>query len=760
MSKKVNALPENGVSESAVLSSIERVEGELARANQLLTKSFEIANIAICMVGLDGKFININEMGCQLFGYTKSEMLDKTFIDLTYPEDIPVGVNFFKDAIEGKRQHIQFKKRYFHKNGELIHAKVSSTIIKDREQKPLHFFTYLLDETKELKAVEALEKSKSHFESIVEDQTEMIVRWKADGERTFVNDAYCRTYGLNRKEAIGTSYFQDFSKMNLEFFKRKIKSIIPERPIAKDVQKVTLPNGEISWQEWTDRGFFNESGEVVEYQSVGRDITLQKQIELELLEQTNRLNLIYNTTSEFMGLIRIEGELLYIESVNKVFEEVNRARGKSFSAEDVKDMQVQFFLTNIMELDKSLVQSKIAKYKQVISTKESLRYTEKMEFNNHVSVTDNYLKPIFKNNKVTHVLWVSRDVTESYEATQKLNDSYKQVKILKAQLEQENVELKEELNLKYEFENMIYAGDVFKQVLDKIESVAQTDATVLIEGETGTGKELVARAIHNISNRSSRNLIKVNCAAIPKELIESELFGHKKGAFTGAVSDRKGKFELAHGGTIFLDEIGELPIELQPKLLRVLQEGEIEVVGDSKVRNVDVRVVAATNRNLKIESEKGNFREDLFFRLNVFPIGVPSLKERKEDIPSLVEHFTAKYSAKYNKSVKYISDEALAYLTANTWPGNIRELENVIERGVILSKEGRLVIPEAGVNESSQKIEDCGLTLAEVQRIHITKVLNNCHWKIDGENGAAQILDLKSSTLRDRMKKLGIKRPS
>jgi transcriptional regulator with GAF, ATPase, and Fis domain len=280
-------------------------------------------------------------------------------------------------------------------------------------------------------------------------------------------------------------------------------------------------------------------------------------------------------------------------------------------------------------------------------------------------------------------------------------------------------------------------------------------------GESGTGKELLARAIHNTSNRNNKPLIKVNCSAIPRELIESELFGHKKGSFTGAFSDKVGKFELADGGTLFLDEIGELPIDMQPKILRFLQEGEIEVVGGVGLKKLDVRVIAATNRNLKEEIEKKQFREDLYFRLNVFPISIPPLRDRKDDIPLLVEHFVDKFNKAYEKQIKYISDEAMAQMKTYNWPGNIRELENLIERAVILTSTETLMIPgfETSTQKSKQRINSKDLSLNSVLKAHILEVLESCNWKISGPKSASDVLGLKPSTLRDKMTKLGIQKP-
>ncbi|MDX1699041.1 MAG: sigma 54-interacting transcriptional regulator, partial [Melioribacteraceae bacterium] len=283
-------------------------------------------------------------------------------------------------------------------------------------------------------------------------------------------------------------------------------------------------------------------------------------------------------------------------------------------------------------------------------------------------------------------------VKERTEAAEKLNKALNEVETLKNRLQSENIYLQDEINIVHNFENIICQSDEMKKVLQNVEKVSSTEATVLILGETGTGKELIARAIHSVSPRSNRPLVKVNCAALPENLIESELFGHEKGAFTGAVSQKIGKFELAHGGTIFLDEIGDLPLNLQTKLLRVLQEGEIDRVGGTKSINVDVRVIAATNRILERAIERKEFREDLFYRLNVFPINIPPLRNRKEDIPPLVKYFMEKYNVKAGKNVELVSKNVMDILIDYTWPGNIRELENIIERAIILSNGKSLII--------------------------------------------------------------------
>jgi transcriptional regulator with GAF, ATPase, and Fis domain len=297
----------------------------------------------------------------------------------------------------------------------------------------------------------------------------------------------------------------------------------------------------------------------------------------------------------------------------------------------------------------------------------------------------------------------------------------------------------------------------------RVEQVAATSATVLLLGETGTGKELIARAIHNESPRRHKKFVVVNCGALPPTLIESELFGRERGAFTGAHSSQAGRFELADGGTIFLDEIGELPLELQPKLLRVLQEGQVERLGGVRTVRTDVRVIAATNRNLIDDVRSGKFRQDLFYRLNVFPITLPALRERREDLPALLRHFCDRLGRQVGRPIDRIAPGSLEALQRYEWPGNIRELENVIQQAVILSRNGVLDLSDfAGqaIHRDLPSVPEELYTLADVQRAHIQRILQSTHWRIEGATGAAKILGLCPSTLRTRMRKLGISRPA
>ncbi|MCF8079978.1 MAG: sigma 54-interacting transcriptional regulator [Desulfobacterales bacterium] len=342
------------------------------------------------------------------------------------------------------------------------------------------------------------------------------------------------------------------------------------------------------------------------------------------------------------------------------------------------------------------------------------------------------------------------------ERTAELRRALSEIKAMKDQLEAENIYFRHENKMRHRFEHIIGQSDGLKYVLYRAEQVAPVNTTVLILGETGTGKELIAAAIHNMSPRKERPLIIVNCAALPANLIESELFGREKGAFTGADTRRVGRFEVAHGSTICLDEIGELPLEIQAKLLRVIQHSEFERLGSSHTTKVDVRIVATTNRDLEQEVRKGLFRQDLYYRLNVFPITVPPLRQRKADIPLMVEAFVERYAKKFRKEITSIPNETLKALQDYPWPGNVRELESIIERAVILCPGPVLQLAE---NLASAPLPSNMKTLEETERNQILKVLSETRWRLEGKNGAAAILGLHPSTLRARMHKLGIVRP-
>ncbi len=361
-----------------------------------------------------------------------------------------------------------------------------------------------------------------------------------------------------------------------------------------------------------------------------------------------------------------------------------------------------------------------------------------------------------------YICAIIRNITRRKQQEEILEKALLEVQLLKKQLEEENIYLQEEIRHSNNFAEIITQSDKYKKILNQIQQVAATDATVLILGETGTGKELLARAVHNLSGRSGRPLVKVNCAALPANLIESEIFGHEKGSFTGAISRKIGRFELADKGTLFLDEIGEMPIDLQSKLLRVLQEGEFERIGSTQTQKVDVRIIAATNQNVEKMISEGKFRQDLYYRLNVFPIINIPLRERKEDIQLLVQYFIKKFSDKMGKNITNIPKKVIDTFMNYSWPGNVRELENIVERAVIISNGMSLQIgnwltqeKQAGRNN---ELDDNFITFEEMQKRHIVNALKRTKGRVSGDTGAAIILGLNPKTLESKMRKFQIKR--
>jgi PAS domain S-box-containing protein len=475
-------------------------------------------------------------------------------------------------------------------------------------------------ETARREQAAALRRSEERYRDIVEDQTELICRFLPDGTLTFVNGAYGRYFRRNPEDLVGETFWPLIPADAHEASRRFLATITREHPVATIEHPVLTPDGETRWQQWTDRGIFDEQGLLVEFQAVGRDITDRRRAEAEIVA------------------------------------------------------------------------------------------------------------------------------------------AHDEIKRLKDQLHADNIYLREEIRLKYNYDEIIGQCEAIRRVLHHVEQVAAARATVLLMGETGTGKELLARAIHSRSPRAARPMVTLNCAALPASLIESELFGREKGAYTGALTRQIGRFEQADGSTLFLDEIGELPLELQVKLLRVLQEGQFERLGSTVTHRADVRIIAATNRDLARQVAQGTFREDLYYRLNVFPIRVPALRDRPEDIPLLVWGFVQEFSRSMGKSVDQISRHTMDALQRHSWPGNIRELRNVVERAMIVAQGPALHIelPQQPGDAVHSLHED--LTLDEVQRRHILSVLERTGWRVSGHGGAAEVLGLKPTTLESRMAKLGIHR--
>jgi formate hydrogenlyase transcriptional activator len=521
-------------------------------------------------------------------------------------------------------------------------------------------------------------------------------------------------------------------------------------------------------------------GEATNFGAVARDITERKRLEHELERERDRLRLLLDLNNRVVSNLNLRELLRAIAAnVRRVMEcdavsvtlpasENNELRVFALDFPKSKGFIKEESLLRVEKSIPGLVFTtgkpwvgnidEITQFNPAEPSAEGLRFACFMPLisRHRVLGTLNLGRTgasAFTDEDVDFLKQVASQVTIAVENALE----HQQVTESRDRLEEQTLYLREEIRTEHNFEEIIGESHVLKRVLSQVETVAPTDSTVLILGETGTGKELIARAIHALSSRRDKTFVKVNCAAIPLGLLESELFGHEKGSFTGAVTRRIGRFELAHQGTLFLDEIGDIPLELQPKLLRVLQEQEFERLGSSQTIRTNVRLVAATSRDLRRMVAESRFRDDLYYRLNIFPIAVPPLRDRPEDIPLLVRHFVAKYGQRMKKRIDSVSKETMESMTRYDWPGNIRELQNFIERAVILTRGAVLTAPLAELKRSSKT--STTNTLEQAERQHILKILEETRWVIGGPRGAATKLGLKRTTLLYKLAKLGISRP-
>lgn len=600
-----------------------------------------------------------------------------------------------------------------------------------------------------------------------------------------VNPKFCEMLGYTEEELKSLRWTDITHPDDLERDIQQTENVFKsEIPFFTQEKRFLKKNGEIIWVILTPTIIKNDNGEILHAIGIMQDITQVKQKTELLAEQYRFEKLISNFSSRFINMdsFDIENEIVYVlKNIVELFG-VDRSTLFQFSAdykeliaigsqaiageEPIKRIHIEenfpvvtakfrrgeiFSFSSENDLPKEA--AKDLENLKKINLKSTLAIPISVEgsFNYVISVGTVSTERAWEEKVVERLQLVGEifvSALERRKGVEKINS-------LLDQLQTENIFLQEEIRTNYSFDKIIGKSNSLKYVLHQVGQIAPTTSPVIIMGETGTGKELIANAIHTASNRKDRPLVRVNCATLPSNLIESELFGHEKGAFTGAHQKCIGRFEFANKSTIFLDEIGELPLELQSKLLRVLENGEFERLGNPKTYKVDVRVIVASNRDLEMEVRENRFREDLFYRLNVFPISLPALRERKEDIPLLVRSIIEKISKEMGKRFSKISKHTIKKLQDYSWPGNIRELENIIERAIISSTEPILKIelpPQLNIKNN----ENCSLEI--VEREHILKVLNNTHWKIKGPNGAAEILKLNPSTLRDRMAKLGIKR--
>ena len=510
--------------------------------------------------------------------------------------------------------------------------------------------------------------------------------------------------------------------------------------------RIVLPDGHIRWIRARGQSFQKSTGEPERILGLSLDITEHKQMELKHNWSKTLLDTLINSTSDLIwsvdsdqfGLLTFNSGLYeYFLQERGIHIEAGMRPEDLLPTEEYAQKWRTFYQRTLEE------GSFTAEY-LVSAGSRTLRLNL-----NILKIED----------RVFGISVFGQDVTKIKGMENRLREQLEEINKLKLQLEEENIYLREEIKIDHGFEKIVGESNVLQYTLFRAKQVATTNATVLILGETGTGKGMVAHAIHEMSARNGKPIITINCAAIPANLIESELFGREKGAYTGAHARQSGRFEIANGGTIFLDEIGEMPLELQSKLLRVLQDGEFEKLGSPRTIKVDVRVIAATSRDLKVDVRNGRFREDLFYRLSVFPVSIPPLRTRSGDIPQLVNHFVDKYARQFGRQIESVSKSTMQSLQNYQWPGNVRELEHIIERSIITSPGSVLRLADRLDSEGADDGECSLKDLETVEREHIIKVLQKTRWKVDGKGGAAVTLGLNPSTLRFRIKKLGIIQP-
>lgn len=765
--------PTRQESSASVLNRDERGSTQL-----MFEKLFEYSPDAIFVTDREGKIRGANVRAEELFGFSRSELLNQSIENL-----IPQRFRKHHPAHREKYNH-QPRTRSMGVGLELYGLrKDGSEVAVDIMLKPVDtdegmmVLSFVRDVTEQRIAQDALLRSEQQLRSIVENVKDYaIFRLDPEGKIESWSPGAERIKGYRTEEILGANFSCFYSSEDVE------------RGKPADELRVAATRGQVESEGWRIRkdgsrfwaniavtAIRDKDGHLVGFVKVTRDVTDRKRAEESLLLQlSNALLTSVDIRKLFAAISASIADMVPHDCATlSLYDAATHAFRVQF-LETGKDTGSSFPEV-VVPVDNSAAGAAFHMREPVLVDRiESAAFAaETMQHLTGMGMRSGCWVPLINRERAVGALMIaSRDEAAfSNREADLLSQiagqiatavdnalAFQQIADLSNKLKQEKQYLEEELNLEHRFEDIVGESAALKQVLKQIETVAPTDATVLIQGETGTGKELLARAIHRLSPRHERTFIKLNCAAIPAGLLESELFGHEKGAFTGAISQKMGRLELAHEGTLFLDEVGELPVDLQPKLLRALQEREIERLGGTRTIPINVRLIAATNRDLKHLVAEKQFRSDLYYRLRVFPVVAPPLRERRSDIPILVRHFVAKHSRRIGKAIETIPADVMAALSRWSWPGNVRELENFIERAVILSRGSALHAPLAEL-EAEEEIDprsDPSLEFAE--REHILRALRDAKGMIGGPDGAATRLGLKRTTLNSKIKKLGIER--
>jgi PAS domain S-box-containing protein len=725
-----------------------RAEEALQKSEERWRSVFENSAVGVALTDMDGRFLATNYVYQTMVGYTEVELRALHFQDITYEDDHEANWALITELVEGKRRQFQIEKRYRRKDGSLIWVSNNVSLVPGTERVPRFIMALSEDITQRKRAEGALQRSEAYLADA--QRLTHTGSWAVqvpEMENVYWSREMYRIFDLD--PAPTPPPYLEVARQRLHpedapYYTPAVEQAIRDRSDFETDYRLLLPDGAAKYIHVVGHPVVNASGEVIELVGTAMDVTeqhearaaLQRAFEQIKAEQTE-LRWMTDAIAAYIYVLSPDGKPLYanqtvLDYTGLTLEDLKKEdhRARIVHPEDVerfREERGEALARGVPFQNEQRGLGKDGKYRWFL-----VRYNPLRDDQGRI------------------IRW--------YATGTNIDDRKRAEEMMR----NENLALREQIDQALMFEEIVGSSPALQAVLSSIVKVAPTDSTVLITGETGTGKELIARAIHKHSQRSGHAFISVNCASIPSSLIASELFGHEKGAFTGAVQRRQGRFELAHSGTIFLDEVGDLPVETQVTLLRVLQERQFERVGGNRILTSDVRIIAATNRDLAAAIAAGTFRSDLFYRLNVFPIEVPPLRKRKEDIPMLVEYFVKRYAEKAGKQIRSIDRNTLELCQSYPWPGNIRELQNIVERSVILSsgdvfciERAWLASPEPAQPELPNALPD---TLQNQEREIIEAALAECRGKVAGPEGAAAKLGIPRSTLDSKIKQLKIKK--
>jgi PAS domain S-box-containing protein len=745
------------------LEERKRAEEALRKSEERWRSVFENSAIGVALTDLNGRFLATNHVFQGMVGYTEEELRAVNFLDVTHEDYREANRALITELLEGKRRQFQIEKKYRRKDGSSIWVSNNVSLVPGTERVPRFVMALSEDITQHKRAEEALQRSEGY---LAEAQklthtgswaAQVSQKGKPYWSNVYWSKEMYRIFGLDPGPTPPSpmEFVRRLHPEDAPYHLRVVERAIRDGTDFEMDYRLLLPDGAAKYIHVVGHPVVNTSGDVIELVGTAMDVTERKHAEDALrasegsLLEAQRLTRTCSWKHEVLsGRVTVSAEGLAMYGIEP--EDDASSADFYFRRKHPKDRPEveQAYAAALLRKTDFEADFRIVHPNGTIKNIRSIGH------------------PILdERGDVVEFVGASIDVTEHHRERADLEKAFEEIKRLRDQLHDENVVLREQIDQAFMFEEIVGTSLALQGVLSRVMKVAPTDSSVLVSGETGTGKELVARAIHKRSRRSQRAFVSVNCAALAPSLISSELFGHEKGAFTGAMQRRLGRFELANGGTIFLDEIGEVPLDTQVALLRVLQEREFERVGGTQPVKIDVRVIAATNRDLEAAVASGTFRPDLYYRLNVFPIEVPPLRERQDDVLMLLEHFVHRFAQKMGKHFKKIDKRTVELFRSYPWPGNIRELQNVVERSVIVSSDGVFCVDAAWLSRDSRRVSlpqqpepaDADKDASRERQI-IEDALTGSRGRVSGPNGAAARLRVPPSTLEHRVKKLRIRK--